>query len=157
VVIARSADARPGLELVAELDPAPEPESVPKSESAEDAADGDDRVERAGQVEVPDAGMTVVLTVVDPGGPDLGAVPRTASTLLAVAAGTATKVELARLAVAVDSSGRQVDGVIVADPDPADRTTGRQTLDRRVRQTSLPLRVTGASSAVRRGVRRGPS
>jgi hypothetical protein len=155
----RSADARPGLELVA----APEPESVPGRESAEssgegeDAADGDDRVERAGQVEVPDAGMTVVLTVVDPGGPDLGAVPRTASTLLAVAAGTATKVELARLAVAVDSSGRQVDGVIVADPDPADRTTGRQTLDRRVRQASLPLRVTGASSAVRRGVRRGPS
>jgi hypothetical protein len=161
----RSADARPRLELVAGTEPVavPEPEPEPGRESAEspgegeDAAEGDDRVERAGPVEVPEAGMTIVLTVVDPGGPDLGAVPWTASTVLAVAAGTATKVELARLAVAVDSSGRQVDGVIVADPDPADRTTGRRTLDRRVRQTPLPLRVTGASSAVHRGIRRGPS
>jgi hypothetical protein len=160
---ARSADARPRLELVAESETAPRPESVPGRASAESqgegegAADEGDRVERAGQVEVPEAGMAIVLTVVDPGGPDLGAVPWTASTVLAVAAGTATKVELARLAAAVDSSGRQVDGVIVADPDPADRTTGRQTLDRRVRQTPLPLRVTGASSAVHRGIRRGPS
>jgi hypothetical protein len=66
-------------------------------------------------------------------------------TLLAISPGAATREELARLAVAVDDSGRQINGVVVADPEPSDRTTGRRTLDKRALQAPLPVRMTGGS------------
>jgi len=87
--------------------------------------------------------LTVVLAVLDPGEPTLDAVPSTAVTVLAIAPRVGSREDLARLAVAVDDAGRRLDGVVVADPDPADRTTGRRTLDERARQAPLPLRVTG--------------
>jgi hypothetical protein len=62
---------------------------------------------------------------------------------------------LARLAVAVDDSGRRIDGIIVADPDPADATTGRRTLDLRALETPLPLRTTGVSQLPVAGADRG--
>ena len=67
--------------------------------------------------------------------------------MLALAPGVSTREQLARLAVAVDDAGRRIDGIVVADPDPSDRTTGRRTLDERSRQAPLPLRVTGISSS----------
>jgi hypothetical protein len=91
--------------------------------------------------------LTVVLAVVDGKQPKLNAVAPTAATVLAVAPGVGTRDDLARLAVAVDDAGRRIDGIVVADPDPSDRTTGRRTLDERSRQAPLPLRVTGISSS----------
>jgi capsular polysaccharide biosynthesis protein len=91
--------------------------------------------------------LTVVLAVVDGKQPKLNAVAPTAATVLAVAPGVGTREDLARLAVAVDDAGRRIDGIVVADPDPSDRTTGRRTLDERSRQAPLPLRVTGISSS----------
>jgi hypothetical protein len=91
--------------------------------------------------------LTVVLAVVDGKQPKLNAVAPTAATVLAVAPGVGTREDLARLAVAVDDAGRRIDGIVVADPDPSDRTTGRHTLDERSRQAPLPLRVTGISSS----------
>ena len=95
----------------------------------------------------PPADLTIVLVVVDPREPALDRVPRTEVTVLALAPGVSTREQLARLAVAVDDAGRRIDGIVVADPDPSDRTTGRRSLDERSRQASLPLRVTGISSS----------
>ena len=91
--------------------------------------------------------LTVVLAVVDGKQPKLSAVAPTAATVLAVAPGVGTREDLARLAVAVDDAGRRIDGIVVADPDPSDRTTGRRTLDERSRHAPLPLRVTGIGSS----------
>ena len=51
------------------------------------------------------------------------------------------------MAVAVDDAGRHIDGVVVADPDPTDRTSGRRTLDERSRRVALPKRLTGIGSS----------
>jgi hypothetical protein len=89
--------------------------------------------------------LTIVFTVADRREPTLQGVPATAVTVLAISPGVGTREDLARLAVAVDDSGRRVDGVVVADPDPSDRTTGRRTLEERALQAPLPVRMTGTS------------
>jgi capsular polysaccharide biosynthesis protein len=91
--------------------------------------------------------LTIILVVVDRRQPDLGEAPKTAATVLSVAAATATEQELARVAVAVDDAGRRIDGVVVADPDRTDRTSGRRTMDERARQVALPMRLTGIGSS----------
>lgn len=93
--------------------------------------------------------LTIYLVVVERMHPYLGDTPATEATLLAVGAATATDQELARVAVAVDDAGRRVDGVVVADPDQGDRTSGRYTMDERSRQAVLPTRLTGIPSADR--------
>jgi hypothetical protein len=92
-----------------------------------------------------EADLTIVFAIADRKEPSLLDVPPTAATMLAISPGVGTREELARLAVAVDDAGRRIDGVVVADPDPADRTTGRHTLDERAMQTPLPVRMTGPS------------
>lgn len=87
--------------------------------------------------------LTIILAVVNRRQPDLGEAPTTAATILSVAAATATEQELARVAVAIDDAGRRIDGVVVADPDRADRTSGRRTMDERSRELTLPVRLTG--------------
>ena len=89
------------------------------------------------------AEFTVVLAVVDRLQPELADLPRTDVTLLAVSAGAATAEDLARAAVVADESGRLLAGVIVADPDDLDRTTGRLLQHERAQQVSLPSRLTG--------------
>ncbi len=91
--------------------------------------------------------LTIILVVVDRRQPDLGDAPTTAATMLSVAAATATEQELARVAVAVDDAGRRIDGIVVADPDRTDRTSGRHTMDERSRQVALPVRLTGIGSS----------
>ena len=87
--------------------------------------------------------FTVVIVVVDRDQPDLSHVPRSAVTVLAVSSGAATAEDLARVAVAADESGRLVSGVVVADPDTTDRTTGRMMQHERAQQAALPSRLTG--------------
>jgi capsular polysaccharide biosynthesis protein len=89
--------------------------------------------------------LTIVLAVADREEPRLQAVPATAVTVLAISPGVGTREELARLAVAVDDAGRRIDGIVVADPDLSDRTTGRRTLEERALQAPLPVRMTGSS------------
>jgi hypothetical protein len=89
--------------------------------------------------------LTIVLAIVDRKEPTPRAVSATAVTVLAISPGVGTREELARLAVAVDDGGRRIDGIVVADPDPSDRTTGRRTLDQRALQAPLPVRMTGPS------------
>jgi hypothetical protein len=89
--------------------------------------------------------LTIVFAVADRREPTLREVPGTAATVLAISPGVGTREDLARLAIAVDDAGSRIDGVVVADPDPSDRTTGRRTLDERALQPPLPVRVTGSS------------
>ncbi len=91
--------------------------------------------------------LTVMVVVVDRSKPELHDAPPAAATMLSVAAGTATEQELARVAVAIDDVGRGIDGVVVADPDQTDRTSGRHTIDERNRRPVLPIRLTGLASA----------
>jgi capsular polysaccharide biosynthesis protein len=87
--------------------------------------------------------LTVVLAVVDPQQPELTGLPRTEVTVLAVSSGAATAEELARVAVVADDTGRRISGVVLADPDDLDRTTGRLLQHERVQQVALPARLTG--------------
>jgi hypothetical protein len=95
-----------------------------------------------------DVELTVMLAVVDRDRPELErTLPRTAVTVLAVSAGTCTAEELARVAVTADDADRSIDGILVADPDSLDRTTGRLLQHERFQSVSLPMRVTGGASS----------
>jgi capsular polysaccharide biosynthesis protein len=69
-------------------------------------------------------GLMVVVAVADSRNPRLAAVPATA-TVLGVSAGAATAEQLARVALSLTGAGVDISGILVADPDPGDRTTGR--------------------------------
>jgi capsular polysaccharide biosynthesis protein len=69
--------------------------------------------------------LRVFVVVVDRDAPRLDGTQRSDATVVAVSAGRATAEELARVAVAVTNDRRVVDGIVVADPDESDRTTGR--------------------------------
>ena len=73
----------------------------------------------------PDAALTVVVAVVDGESPQMPDTMRTTATVLGVSAGAATAEQLARVAVSAALDGREIAGILVADPEPADRTTGR--------------------------------
>jgi capsular polysaccharide biosynthesis protein len=70
-------------------------------------------------------GLTVVVAVVDSRNPRLAAAMPATATVLGVSAGAATAEQLARVALSITSAGGDITGILVADPDPADRTTGR--------------------------------
>jgi capsular polysaccharide biosynthesis protein len=91
--------------------------------------------------------LAISVVVLDRLHPRLDEAPASEAAILSVAAGSATEQELARAAIAVDDVGRRIDGVVVADPDPTDRTSGRHTLDERSRRPALPTRLTGITSS----------
>jgi hypothetical protein len=88
------------------------------------------------------ASMTVTLAQLDRLDPKPGELPRTGTVLLAVGAARCTEEDLARLTMALHEAGRRLDGVVVADPDRSDRSSGR-LLTEEQDQVVLPLRVTG--------------
>lgn len=92
-----------------------------------------------------DAPLTVVVAAVDPHDPQIhGSIP-TDFTLIGVSAGVATGEQLARLAVAAAADGRETAGILVADPEPIDRTTGRVPY-LGPPQRRLPTRLVGVST-----------
>jgi hypothetical protein len=93
--------------------------------------------------------LTVEMVVVDRRHPQFVDLDRSAVTLLAVASSSATAEDLARTAVAAYESGGRISGVIVADPDMLDRTTGRLLLQQRSEQVRLPTRLTGLETSDR--------
>jgi capsular polysaccharide biosynthesis protein len=93
-----------------------------------------------------DVELTIVMVVVDRRKPELIALPDTTVTVLAVASGSATAEDLARTAVTADDAGSRIDGILVADPDKLDRSTGRLSHQERLQQVVLPTRLTGISS-----------
>ncbi len=91
----------------------------------------------------PDAVLTVVVAVVDGGTPQLAGLMRTDAMVLGVSAGAATAEQLARIAASAAADDRRVAGILVADPDPADPTTGRLPQLGRPTQTHMPTRLAG--------------
>jgi capsular polysaccharide biosynthesis protein len=97
-----------------------------------------------------DATLAVVVGVVDGRNPQMPDTMRSTATLLGVSAGAATADQLARVAVSADSGGREITGILVADPDSADATTGLlPQLGRRAGRRP-PTRMTGIATEIRR-------
>jgi capsular polysaccharide biosynthesis protein len=95
-----------------------------------------------GRFAVPNgARLVVLLLAVDAKQSQLPEAVETTSTLVGVSAGGATAEQLARIATAAAADGRDVTGILVADPESADQTTGR---------------IAPPSHAARRGPRPAP-
>jgi hypothetical protein len=97
-----------------------------------------------------DVTLTVVVVVVDGKNPQMPDTTRTTATLLGVSAGAATADQLARVAVSADSHGQEITGILVADPDSADATTGRLPQLGRRGHRRMPTRTTGITTEIRR-------
>jgi capsular polysaccharide biosynthesis protein len=95
-----------------------------------------------GRLEQADAFLTVVVAVVDERSPRFPPAMRTAATLLGVSAGATTPSQLARTAMSAADDGREITGILVANPESTDRTTGRIPQWPR-RRRSQPSRMNG--------------
>jgi capsular polysaccharide biosynthesis protein len=102
---------------------------------------------------LPGIALTVVVAVVDGEAPHVAATMRAATTVLGVSAGAVTGEELARVAASAATDGRELAGILVADPDSADRTTGRLPQLTRPAQRKTPTRITGMPTEGRRHAR----
>jgi len=90
----------------------------------------------------PETALSIVVAVVDSRTPRVPPTMRTTATVLGVSAGAATADQLARAAMSAADDGREISGILVADPEPTDRTTGRiPQLPRRHRRQ--PTRLKG--------------
>lgn len=85
--------------------------------------------------------LTVTVGVVDADNPRVAATGRAATTVVGVSAGAATAVQLARVATSAAIDDRDIAGILVADPDPADQTTGRIPEVVRLGERRMPTRT----------------
>jgi len=104
----------------------------------------------AGPGTAADAELVIAVVVVDGRSPRLPDTARTGTALLGVSSGVLTAEQLARAAVAVTGDGREIAGLLVADPDPADQSTGQVAALARPHQHRRPGRLTGMASESRR-------
>jgi capsular polysaccharide biosynthesis protein len=93
--------------------------------------------------------LEIHLVLVDREAPHLDGTERTTRTIIALSAGTVTAEELARLAVATVADDRAIDGLVVTDPDPFDRTIGRVAQAQRRTGSRLPTLLTGTARRTR--------
>lgn len=91
----------------------------------------------------PDATFTVIVAVVDGQTPKIADTIRGSMAVLGVSAGAATAGELARVAASAAADGLEITGILVADPDPADATTGLAPDVSRPGRRQSPTRLTG--------------
>jgi capsular polysaccharide biosynthesis protein len=96
------------------------------------------------------AALTVVIGVVNGENPKVANTVRAATTVLAVSAGSATGEQLARVATSAAVAGRDIAWILVADPDPADQTTGRMPQVGRPADGRIPRRVVTVPTENRR-------
>jgi capsular polysaccharide biosynthesis protein len=87
------------------------------------------------------AALTVVVATVDGKAPDLTGTMRTTASVLGVSAGGTTAEQLARVAVNAARDGREITGILVADPDPTDPTTGSVPQAERPTHRRMPTRL----------------
>ena len=106
-------------------------------------SDGDMEVQQ-------NATLAVVVVVIDGRNPQFPDTMRTTATLLGISSGATTADQLARAAVSAATSGREITGILVADPDPDDVTTGRLPQLGRRGQRRMPTRMSGISTEIRR-------
>jgi capsular polysaccharide biosynthesis protein len=96
------------------------------------------------------ARLTVVVGVVDGRNPNVADTMRASTTVLGVSAGAATAAQLVGVAVSAATDERQIEGILVADPDPADQTTGRVPQLTQPARRRMPTRMTGTTTETRR-------
>jgi capsular polysaccharide biosynthesis protein len=96
------------------------------------------------------AAFVVVVTVVDGRAPSMPGTARTAATVLGVSAGVATADQLARAATAAAVDGREIAGILVANPEPTDQTTGRIPRLAPALPRPVPTRVTDVPTEIKR-------
>lgn len=102
--------------------------------------------------QLPPAALTVVVSVVDGATPGVAGTVPTTMTVLGVSAGAVTAGQLARVAAAAAAANRDVVGILLADPDSGDQTTGRLPQLARSGRHQMPTRTNGASEGVREGL-----
>jgi hypothetical protein len=93
---------------------------------------------------LPAGGLVVVVAVVDGRAPRVAATMRATTTVLGVTSGAVTAQQLTRVAASAAGDGRDITGILVADPDPDDPTTGRLPQLARLGQLRMPIRMTTA-------------
>ena len=98
----------------------------------------------------PPGSLAVIVAVVDGQAPKVTDTMRAAVTVLGVSAGAATAEQLARVAVSAAADRRDIAGIIVADPDSTDHTTGRLPQPARPAGRRLPTRFIGTTTETRR-------
>ena len=98
----------------------------------------------------PDTTLVIVVAVVDSRTPKMPDTRRSDATVIGVSAGAATAEQLARAAVVAAADDREIAGILVADPDSDDQTTGRIPHLVRPAQRRLPNRLRGIVTEIRR-------
>lgn len=98
----------------------------------------------------PDTALTVVAAVVDGNDPQVPDTMRTGATVLGVSASAATAEQLARVAMAASLDRRDVSGIIVADPEPTDQTTGVIQQLQQPPNRGLGTRLRGMTTEIKR-------
>jgi capsular polysaccharide biosynthesis protein len=98
----------------------------------------------------PGVALTVVVAVVDTKAPKVADTMRATTTVLGVSAGATTAEQLARAASSAAADGCEIDGILVADPEPTDHTTGRNPEPPGPIQPKLPRRLRGLTTEIRR-------
>ena len=98
----------------------------------------------------PDTALVIVVAVVDSRAPEMPGTMRTNATVLGVSAGASTAEQLARAAVAAGADGRDITGILVADPETTDQTTGRIPQLARPGRHRLPSRLRGIVTEIKR-------
>jgi len=97
----------------------------------------------------PGVALVVVVVVVDSSNPRVPDTVRTRINLLGVSAGVASAEQLARAAVSAAADGRNITGILIADPEPTDRTTGSVPQLVRPAAYRLPTRLNGMTEIKR--------
>jgi capsular polysaccharide biosynthesis protein len=122
--------------------PPPQPSKRPRNLQviADYDANFDDRFPTA---------LTVYVAVVDDRNPQMTQTMRAGITILGVSAGAATADQIAQVAVNAAAHGSRVAGILVADPEPADHTTGLVPQLARPTQRPLPMRLSGSTTEIR--------
>lgn len=100
--------------------------------------------------DVPDASLRVVVATVDGQKPQMPQTMHTTTAVLAVSAGAATADQLARVAVNATINDRDIAGILVADPEPDDNTTGQVPQLVRPIQHRKPTRLNRLTTETRR-------
>lgn len=94
--------------------------------------------------------LTVLVATVDGHTPQMPDTMPSAAAVLGVSSGSATAEQLARIAVSAAVDGREIVGILVADPDPTDITTGQVPQLAPLIRHRLPTRLTGMTTEIRK-------
>jgi hypothetical protein len=100
--------------------------------------------------ELTGAALTIVVAVVDGQHPRVGQTMHASNTVLGVTAGVVAAEQLARVASSAAAAGREIAGILVADPDPDDSTTGRMPHVGRPGRRRTPAHALNVATETRR-------